>query len=262
MIVIKYGGHALPKANEPDEILSVIARHHLEGNKVVLVHGGGPQIDAELTLHGIEKEMVSGYRYTTPEVFEVVQQVLSGQVLRTLTNGLTGLGVLSIGLSAADARLITAKKFSPAVDGVETDIGLVGDIDAVNPEILTLLLESGYLPVVSPVAVNASGQGLNVNADIAAGAIAGALQVDEVIFMTDVAGIYRNWPDINSVISEISKAELASLQPSFSEGMVPKVKAALNALESGAKKVRIIDGRNAANLANAFLGFGGTVVVP
>lgn len=261
MIVIKYGGHALPTPGKPDPMLALIAAFQARGNQVVLVHGGGPQIDAELSLHGIPREMVAGYRRTTPEVFEVVQKVLSGSVLRTLVNQLVGFGANAVGISAADGQLVRVVKMEPLVDGQPQDIGLVGEIESVDARLLCTLLSEGFLPVISPVAVDKYGQGFNVNADIAAGAIAGALEADEMIFMTDVPGIYRNYPDITSLIGEISVAELRELQPTFQDGMAPKVKAALSALDAGAKRVRIIDGRESQNLEDALAGFGGTVVV-
>jgi acetylglutamate kinase len=260
MIVIKYGGHALPKPGVPDQILKAVSDFHQSGEKVVLVHGGGPQIDAELAVHHISSEMVGGYRPTTPEVFEVVQKVLSGQVLRTLVNQLIGFGANAVGLSASDGATIRVSKMLPLVDGKEVDMGLVGDIESTNSNLLTLLLNSGFLPVISPVATTAKGQGMNLNADIAAGAIGGALNADQVIFMTDVAGIYRNYPDPSSLISSISASQLKSLQPTFAAGMVPKVKAALHALAAGAKSVRIIDGRESSHLSQAFDGQGGTLV--
>lgn len=260
MIVIKYGGHALPRPGVPDLTLKTISDFHRSGEKVVLVHGGGPQIDSELAIHQISSEMVGGYRPTTPEVFEVVQKVLSGQVLRTLVNQLIGFGANVVGLSTSDGATIRVSKMLPLVDGKEVDMGLVGDIESTNSNLLTVLLNSGFLPVISPVATTSTGQGMNLNADIAAGAIGGALNADQVIFMTDVAGIYRNYPDPSSLISSISASQLKSLQPTFAAGMVPKVKAALHALAAGAKSVRIIDGRESSHLSQAFDGQGGTLV--
>jgi acetylglutamate kinase len=262
MIVVKYGGHALPKAGVPDEVLKVIANYFQSGREIVLVHGGGPQVDAELAIHGIESEMVSGYRKTTPEIFEVVQAILSGQICRTLVNQLIGYGANAVGLSSSDGGSIRATQMMPEVNGTPVDIGLVGDITCTNPALLQLLIANRYLPVVSPVAVNSSGQGLNLNGDLAAGAIAGALQADQVIFMTDVRGIYRSYPDETSIISTCTAQDLRDLQPTFAAGMIPKSKAALYALENGAKRARVIDGRNAKNLIAALDGFGGTVVLP
>lgn len=260
MIVIKYGGHALPRAGEPDKILQVIADYHNAGNRVVLVHGGGPQVDAELLIHKIPTEMVSGYRSTTPEVFEVVQKVLSGQVLRTLVNQLIGYGTNAVGLSSGDGATIRATKMRPVIDGKAIDIGLVGDATHTDGKFLNLLLNNGYLPVISPVGVNEQGQGLNLNGDLAAGAIAGSLHADEAIFMTDVAGIYLNFPDPESIAENLTSTQLREMQPHFSQGMIPKSKAALAALDAGAKRARVIDGRNFENLARALMGQGGTVI--
>ena len=260
MIVIKYGGHALPTPGTQDPVIGLLAKEFAAHHSLVLVHGGGPQIDAELALHGIPREMIGGYRKTTPEVFAVVQKVLSGDVLRTLVNQFVSYGIKAVGLSAGDGALLRVHQMRPLVNGEAVDIGLVGDIEKVNPRILINLLNDGFLPVISPVAVDSKGQGFNVNADIAAGAIAGSLNADEMIFMTDVAGIYRNYPDPGSLIKQIDVEELRILQPTFVEGMAPKVKAALTALDAGAKQVRVIDGREIENLKNALNGLGGTVI--
>ena len=260
MIVIKYGGHALPEAESNDPILELIAARHNVGEKIILTHGGGPQINSALALRGLGKEMIAGYRKTTPEVFEIVQEVLSGRVLRTIVNHLISLGINAVGLSAADGEMVRASRMSVEVDGIATDVGLVGDIASTNPALLLSLCEAGYLPVISPIGVDRNGQGLNLNADLVAGAIGGALGAEAVIFMTDVEGIYRNWPDKDSLITEISAQELADLAPTFADGMIPKVKSALAALQAGAKSVRIIDGREASHLADAFAGIGGTLV--
>ena len=262
MIVIKYGGHVLPEAGAIDPVLQLIAQEHKSGRKIILTHGGGPQINAALSKHGIAKEMVGGYRKTTAEVFEIVQEVLSGKVLRTIVNQLIAAGVDAVGLSAADGSLIRAEKMTVNVDGVARDIGLVGDIAQTDPSILHSLISLGKLPVISPIGVSTTGQGLNLNADLVAGAIGGAMEAESVLFMTDVAGIYRNWPDESSLISDISATELTKLSPTFAEGMVPKVKAALAAIESGAQSVRIFDGRNVAHLRDALNGSGGTLVRP
>ena len=260
MIVIKYGGHALPVAGAQDPIMEIIAGQHKAGVKILLVHGGGPQINAELKLHNIESEFVGGYRRTTPAIFEVVQRVLSGGVLRTLVNQLISLGVNAVGLSASDGSTIRARVMTPLVNGVAHDIGQVGEIDVVDPSLISSLLDAGYFPIVSPVATDIKGNGLNLNADLVAGALAGALSAEEVIFMTDVSGIYRNFPDPTSLISSITVSELKELMPIFSEGMIPKVESAISAIESGAKRARIIDGRSVENLAAALRGANGTVV--
>ena len=175
MIVIKYGGNALPNDDSADPVLEAIADAFLDGEQIVLVHGGGPQIDKALNEKGLGKEKVAGYRITTAEVFEVVQSVLSGTVLRSIVNYLIGSEVNAVGLSASDGGLIRAKKFKPVIDGKSVDIGFVGQVDETNPMILESLITEGYLPVISPVAADEDGIGYNVNADLVAAAIAGAL---------------------------------------------------------------------------------------
>jgi len=260
MIVVKYGGHVLDDPQTNENIISTTAKYHRSGGKVVIVHGGGPSIEAELKFHDIPTSMVGGYRATSPEAMEVVQRTLSGSVLRELTNTFIGLGVNAVGLSTGDGNTLRAQKFHPIVDGVKTDIGLVGEAQSVDPTFLNLVLDNGYLPIISPVAVSTSGEPLNINGDIAAGAIAGALRASEILFITDVAGIYRSWPDPTSIISEISQNELNEISETFADGMAPKVRAVLNALSSGAQRARIIDGRDPKNLEQALDGVGGTVV--
>jgi acetylglutamate kinase len=261
MIVIKYGGNALPNINATDTVLEAIANAFLDGDKIILVHGGGPQIDLALTEKGIGKEKIAGYRITTPEVYDVVQSVLSGTVLRSIVNYLIGSEVNAVGLSAADGGLVVAKKYRPIVNGKPLDIGLVGEVDQINPLILESLITEGFLPVVSPIACDQDGVGYNVNADLIAAAIGGAVRADSVIFLTDVDGIYRKWPDRSSLISEISVRELKQIQPLFTDGMIPKVKAAINAIDSGAFSVRVTNGTDLEMVLDALDNRGGTLVV-
>jgi acetylglutamate kinase len=253
MIVFKYGGHAIPEGASVDPSIEYLAGLIKSGVKMVVVHGGGPQINRELEIHGIKSEMIDGYRKTTPEVFEVVQRTLSGEVLRNLTNQFISQGINAVGISAGDGNLIRAKNEKP-------ELGLVGVVSAVNPELLKNLMAQGITPVISPIAVNSEGVGLNMNADLIAGAIGGALSADAVLFSTDVSGIYRNWPDETSLIESIDSKELSSIAISFEGGMIPKAQAAINAIESGAKSVRIFDGRKVVNVIAAFEGKAGTLV--
>jgi acetylglutamate kinase len=253
MFVFKYGGHAIPEGASVDPSIEYLAGLIKSGVKMVVVHGGGPQINRELEIHGIKSEMIDGYRKTTPEVFEVVQRTLSGEVLRNLTNQFISQGINAVGISAGDGNLIRAKNEKP-------DLGLVGVVSAVNPELLKNLMAQGITPVISPIAVNSEGVGLNMNADLIAGAIGGALSADAVLFSTDVSGIYRNWPDETSLIESINSKELSSIAISFEDGMIPKAQAAINAIESGAKSVRIFDGRKVVNVIAAFEGKAGTLV--
>ena len=254
MFVFKYGGHAIPEGASVDPSIEYLAGLIKSGVKMVVVHGGGPQINRELEIHGIKSEMIDGYRKTTPEVFEVVQRTLSGEVLRNLTNQFISQGINAVGISAGDGNLIRAKNEKP-------ELGLVGVVSAVNPELLKNLMAQGITPVISPIAVNSEGVGLNMNADLIAGAIGGALSADAVLFSTDVSGIYRNWPDETSLIESINSKELSSIAISFEDGMIPKAQAAINAIESGAKSVRIFDGRKVANVIAAFEGKAGTLVL-
>jgi len=253
MFVFKYGGHAIPEGASVDPSIEYLAGLIKSGVKIVVVHGGGPQINRELEIHGIESEMIDGYRKTTPEVFAVVQRTLSGEVLRNLTNQFISQGINAVGISAGDGNLIRAKNEKP-------ELGLVGVVSAINPELLKNLMAQGITPVISPIAVNSEGVGLNMNADLIAGAIGGALSADAVLFSTDVSGIYRNWPDETSLIESIDSKELSSIAISFEGGMIPKAQAAINAIESGAKSVRIFDGRKVVNVIAAFEGKVGTLV--
>lgn len=254
MIVFKYGGHAILEDGNVEPAIEFLAKLIKAGEKIVIVHGGGPQINRELEIHGVASEMVSGLRKTTPEVFAVVQRTLSGEVLRNLTNQLIGEGVNAAGISAGDGNLIRAIIANP-------ELGLVGEISSIDPTIVKNFLAQGLTPVISPIAVTNEGVGLNLNADLVAGAIGGALAADVVMFSTDVSGIYRNWPDTKSLIETIEVNELINIATQFQGGMVPKVKAVISAIELGAKTVRIFDGRTATNLASAFAGKIGTLVV-
>lgn len=265
MIVIKYGGHAM---EDTDGLFSKAVQATIDlGQECVIVHGGGPQIGEALKKADIHSTFLGGYRVTSVAAFAVVQAVLSSDVLRNLVAHLRTTGLNATGLTGRDGGLLIAKRLRNLVDGTPAELGEVGEIVRVDPTILRVLLAGGYLPVISPIATEGddveenSSVGLNVNADLAAGAIAGALSADCLIFLTDVAGIYRNWPDASSLITKISAGELASMKDSFAEGMAPKVLATLNAINSGAKSVRIIDGKDPEAFAFALSGIGGTLVV-
>lgn len=249
MIVIKFGGHAM---DSDPHWMGEIAKRWSSGDQFVIVHGGGPQIDQQLKVEGVVSEFKNGFRITTPEVMKVVESVLTGSVLRSVVRSLIGAGLPAVGITGSDAGLLQVSLKS---DGA---LGLVGEVNSVNPKVLYTLLEGGFLPVVAPVSTAADGRALNINADLAAGALAGALSAQEVIFMTDVPGIYRNWPDQNSFISEITAGELGTI--AFEGGMVPKVAAVINAISSGAKSARVIDGKSLSAFQDALLGKGGTWV--
>ena len=260
MIVIKFGGHAM--SDEHGEFAQAIADAISSGVMPVIVHGGGPQIGEALKSAGIESKFIGGFRVTTPETFDVVERVLAREVGPAVVQSLLDHGVNAVALSGRTSGTLIAEPLTTLVDGTTADLGLVGVITSVNPEPINELVKSKKVPVISPIAVDCTGKGgLNVNADLAAAAIAGALNAEWLIIMTDVEGIYRNWPDRDSLIDAICAEELESIKSTFAEGMAPKVQACLDAIDAGAKAVRIIDGTNAIALKDALLGQGGTLVV-
>jgi acetylglutamate kinase len=255
MILFKYGGHAISEGQGIDPVLILIAEQIKAGKKIVIVHGGGPAINRELEVHGVNGEMIGGLRKTTPEVFEIVQRTLCGEVQRKLVNQLIALGIDAVGMTAGDGNLTRAKISRP-------DLGLVGEVDSTNPKFLIALMELGVTPVISPVSITSDGQAVNMNADIVAGAVGGALNAESVLFSTDVAGIYRNWPDKDSLIASISVDELTEISKTFEGGMIPKAESAINAIKSGAKKAQIFDGREVSQVELALQGKSGTLVLP
>lgn len=260
MIVIKFGGHAM--SDEHGAFAQAISEAIKAGVNPVVVHGGGPQIGEALSSAGIESKFVGGFRVTTPKILEVVERVLAGEVGPAVAQSLVVHGVDAVALSGRTTAMLIAKPLTHLVDGTPADLGHVGVVTSVNPEAVTRLVSEGKVPVISPIATDKSGScGYNVNADLAAAAIAGALDAEWLIIMTDVEGIYRNWPDKSSLIASISADELESLKASFAEGMAPKVQACLDAIAAGARAVRIIDGTNPSALKDALLGVGGTLVI-
>jgi acetylglutamate kinase len=255
MILFKYGGHAISDSQGIDPVLALLSKEISAGRKIVIVHGGGPAINKELEIHGVKSEMVGGLRKTTPEVFEVVQRTLCGEVQRKLVNQLIALGINAVGITAGDGGLTRAKIMRP-------ELGLVGEVVSVNPDFLVAQMNLGITPVISPISITTDGQAVNMNADIIAGAIGGALTVDSVLFSTDVSGIYREWPDKNSLIQSINVAELADISKTFEGGMIPKAESAINAIKAGAKMAQIFDGREVINVELALKGQGGTLVFP
>ena len=259
MIVVKFGGHAMQDEN--GAFAKAIASAQHDGVALVIVHGGGPQIDAALKEEQINSEFIGGFRVTTPEIFEVVERVLANEVGPAVAKALQKAGVNAVALSGRTSESLIAEPLRQLVDGTPADLGLVGVITAVNPQAIKNALKGGQVPVISPIAVDESFKsGLNVNADLAAAAIAGALDAQCLIIMTDVAGIYRSWPDTASLISEIKATELNAIKGTFAQGMAPKVQACLDAIKGGASAVRIIDGTDPSAFAAALGNNGGTLV--
>ena len=260
MIIIKYGGHAMTDANLQMAFANEIVALQRSGKQPVVVHGGGPQIEAALEKLGIQSKFISGLRVTTPEIMDVVQQVLCGEVLRYVVSSINKAGGKAVGITGRDSNLITAIRKPKLVNGESIDLGLVGEIAEVDPSLINTLLSEEFIPVIAPVSQDKSGVPLNVNADIAAGAIAGALKAELALFLTDVPGLYENWPDESSLINEISVTEARKLLPALNAGMIPKITACLNAIDSGASCARISDGRISGAITNAVSGLVGTLV--
>ncbi len=251
MMIVKFGGHAMKDAD--GLFAHSIGLALSMGERVIVVHGGGPQINAELSRLNLESTFVNGFRYTTEEIFAIVENVLVNIVGPEVASNLVSNGIKAQSISGKDSHILTG---SP-IEG----LGKVGKISKVDREPIQELLNAQIVPVIAPIAQDVTGgTGLNINADLAAAAISAAYEGSTLIIMTDVAGIYRNWPDTNSFISEISSSELSKLKNSFSEGMLPKVLAVLEAVDAGAQTVRIIDGTNEQSFEEALSGLGGTLV--
>jgi acetylglutamate kinase len=243
IVVIKYGGNAMTDDTLRHAFAADMAFMRNCGIHPVVVHGGGPQITAMLRRLGIAGDFKGGFRVTTPEVLDVARMVLFGQVGRELVNQINAHGPYAVGITGEDAQLFTAVRRSVTVDGVPTDIGLVGDVERVNTAAVLDLIAAGRIPVVSTLAPDAQGVVHNINADTAAAALAEALRAEKLLMLTDVEGLYTSWPNRESLVSEIDTATLSQLLPSLESGMIPKVEACLRVVTAGVPSAHIIDGR-------------------
>ncbi len=264
-VVVKFGGNAmvdeqLKRAFAED---MVYLRH--AGVRPIVVHGGGPQISAALADRGIPSEFIAGLRVTTPEVMGVVKEVLENDVNAELVALINEHGEYGVGLSA-EAQVFGGRRRGVVIDGENIDLGLVGDVVEVDPTNLIELIDDGLIPVVTSVApdLDAEGSWLNVNADSAAASLAAALGATKLVILTDVAGLYSDWPNRESLVSHLTVRELAELLPTLESGMIPKMSACLEAVEAGVDKAAIIDGRIPHSiLLEIFTTSGiGTEVVP
>jgi acetylglutamate kinase len=264
IVVVKYGGNAMTDDTLKQAFAEDIAFLRFAGFKPVVVHGGGPQISTMLDRLGIESVFRGGLRVTTPEAMDVVRMVLTGQVQRELVGLINEHGPLAVGLSGEDAGLFRAEATNTVVDGEEVDLGLVGEVAEVRPESVQDLIEAGRIPVVSSVAPDQFGQVHNVNADLAAASLAVALGAEKLLVLTDVEGLYLDWPDPDEVIGEISPEALDEILPDLASGMIPKMRACLHAVKGGVARATVVDGREAhAVLLELFTNEGvGTQVLP
>jgi acetylglutamate kinase len=264
VVVVKYGGNAMTDDALRKAFADDIVFLRLAGLKPVVVHGGGPQISTMLDRLGIASEFRGGLRVTTPEAMDVVRMVLVGQVGRELVGLVNHHGPFAVGLSGEDAGLFTARRQGVLIDGEDVDIGLVGDVAEVRPEAVHDLIDAGRIPVVSSVAPDRDGVVHNVNADTAAAALAVALDAEKLVVLTDVEGLYRDWPASSEVVGEITADELAAMLPGLDSGMIPKMQACLRAVRGGVAEATVLDGRLPNSLLlEVFTDAGvGTMVVP
>ncbi len=263
-VVIKYGGNAMIDDKLKAAFAADMVFLRYAGIRPVVVHGGGPQISAMLTKLGIESEFRGGLRVTTPEAMDVVRMVLVGQVGRELVGLINQHGPFAVGLSGEDAGLFTAVRRHAVIDGEPVDIGQVGDVAEVRTAAVDDLIAAGRIPVVATVAPDRDGVLHNVNADTAAAALAIALNARKLVVLTDVPGLYTNWPDTGSLTKRIDAAALEKLLPSLEAGMVPKMEACLRAVQGGLPAAHVVDGRVPhSTLLEVFTPEGiGTMVVP
>ncbi|WP_199434581.1 acetylglutamate kinase [Qaidamihabitans albus] len=263
-VVVKYGGNAMVDDALKRAFAQDMVFLRLAGLKPVVVHGGGPQITSMLDRLGLVGEFKGGLRVTTPETMDVVRMVLVGQVSRELVGLMNAHGPYAVGISGEDARLFTAERKLATVNGESVDIGLVGEVADVNPDAVLDIVNAGRIPVVSTVAPDVDGVVHNVNADTAAGALAAALGAEKLVVLTDVEGLYANWPDRSSLIDRIAADRLEQLLPSLASGMIPKMEACLRAIRGGVERAHVIDGRLAHSvLLEVFTSRGiGTMVLP
>ncbi|WP_432012580.1 acetylglutamate kinase [Streptomyces cucumeris] len=264
-VVIKFGGNAMVdeelKAAFAQDV--VFLRH--AGLRPVVVHGGGPQISAQLDKLGLVSEFKAGLRVTSPEAMDVVRMVLAGQVQRELVGLLNQHGPLAVGLTGEDAHTMTATKRWAEIDGERVDIGRVGEITEIDAGAVRALLDDGRIPVISSIARSADdGHVYNINADTAAAALAAALGAETLMVLTDVEGLYADWPDSDEVISQLTASELEKLLPELASGMVPKMEGCLHAVRNGVTTARVLDGRvQHSILLEIFTDEGiGTMIVP
>ncbi|WP_346075507.1 MULTISPECIES: acetylglutamate kinase [Actinomycetes] len=264
VVVVKFGGHAMVDEALQRSFARDVVTLLRAGVHPVVVHGGGPRISSLLTRLDLEVRFTAGLRVTTPEVLDVVRMVLAGQVQREIVGLINAHGPLAVGLTGEDAHTLTAVRRPAWVDGAPVDIGLVGDVVRVDPETILALLSRRRVPVVSPLARGAEGEVYNVNADLAAAALAGALGAERLIVLTDVAGLHADWPAGGEVIERLTAAELDALLPGLTGGMVPKMEGCLRAVRAGVRAARVIDGRvPGALLREGFHDRGtGTTVFP
>jgi acetylglutamate kinase len=242
-VVVKYGGNAMVSPELQRSFAEDVVFLRLAGLRPVVVHGGGPQINAMLTRLGVTSEFRAGLRVTTPEIMDIVRMVLTGKVQRDLVGQVNAHGPLAVGISGEDAHLFEAERRTVVADGQDLELGLVGDVTRVRPDFVVSLLDDGFIPVISTIGLTEDGEVLNVNADTAASALAVALGAQKLVVLTDVEGLFADWPDRASLIAEIRARELEEMLATLDSGMAPKMEACLRAVRGGVERAHVIDGR-------------------
>jgi acetylglutamate kinase len=250
-VVVKFGGNAMIDEELKRAFAQDVVFLRYAGLRAVVVHGGGPQISRELAKAGLESTFTAGLRVTTPEAMEVVRMVLTGQVQREIVGLVNAHGSFAVGMSGEDGNTLLATQRMAKVDGEHVDIGRVGDVAAVDPTLINALLDDGRIPIVSSVARAEDGGVYNVNADTAAAALAVGLKAEKLVVLTDVEGLYADWPPAaaeasgaaEEVISQLTAEELEKLLPTLGSGMAPKMEACLRAVRGGVKAAHVLDGR-------------------
>ena len=263
-VVVKFGGNAMVDEDLKRAFAQDVVFLRYAGLRPVVVHGGGPQINRQLERSGLESTFAGGLRVTTPEAMDVVRMVLTGQVQREIVGLINTHGPFAVGLSGEDANTLLAEQRLVSVDGALVDIGRVGDVVKVEPSFINALLDDGRVPVVSSVARADDGGVFNVNADTAAAALAVGLGAEKLVVLTDVEGLYLDWPASDEVITQLDADELEKLLPALSTGMLPKMEACLRAVRGGVQAAHVLDGRvQHSLLLEVFTDEGiGTMVVP
>ncbi len=262
IVVVKLGGNAMTDPELEQAFADDIAMMHAAGVLPIVMHGGGPQINQHLQLLGMQSAFIAGMRITTPEVMHVARMVLTGTIQRDIVNNINRHGPIAIGLSGEDAHLLVAEARKVMIDGIGVDVGLVGDVVDVNTNLLYSLLQQGFVPVVTGIGRGSDGTVYNVNADSAAAAVAIAMNAQRLVMLTDVPGLYADWPERKKLIATLTAVELEEMLPDISSGMAPKMEACLRAVDGKVGAAHVLDGRlpHAAVLSLTAPDFGTTVV--
>lgn len=261
--VIKYGGSIMNNINAQDAFIEDLLLLTSIGIKVVIIHGGGPEISKWLSKTGMESKFIKGLRVTDRATMEIVEMVLSGNVNKKLSSNLSRKGLNAVGISGKDSNLIKSKKKYIYEDGNKIDIGFVGEVTSINKELLINLLNDDLIPVISPIGCDSEGNSYNINADYAAAFISGVMKAEKLLVMTDIDGVYKDIKDPSTLLPSITIDEIKEFTESgiITGGMIPKLECCVDALNKGTKSVHLIDGRKEHNLLFNITNNTGTKII-